>query len=34
VDELRWTGPTDAFAVMAARLDKAIRVEKKGRTSG
>jgi len=32
VDELRWTGPTAAFAPMAARLDKAVRVEK-GRTT-
>ncbi|RPJ67793.1 MAG: flap endonuclease [Acidobacteria bacterium] len=34
VDELRWTGPTEAFASLAARLDKAVRGEKKGRTSG
>jgi len=27
VDELRWTGPTAAFAPMAARLDRAVRVQ-------
>jgi len=27
VDELRWTGPTDAFAALAARMDRARRVE-------
>jgi len=34
VDELRWTGPTDAFPPMAERLDQAVRGEKKSQRSG
>lgn len=31
VEQLRWNGPTEAFAPLAARLDKAVRGERPGR---